>query len=339
MNEKNKNYKEFCDTLKTKILGNPSWNISAEDYKFYPNGYNGGLDPHEQEFVYSTNIKYHGVASDVLQGDFIALRLHTAGESECMCRFSLEYLFTEYEDGGWEKVEYILHENFSLAMSTNVDYVFEHIDEYEVMKERLMIRPVNYTSHKSELDKHIYKVYGDIALVLYAVLYDDQRGLGSIKMPKDIVESWEKDVETIFEDALIQTFAHAQPRLYTNLWDTIKTPVEKGAFMSLNSDVNKIEKYQVPLVTTTKKTNGAIAMFYPGVQEKIAQLFGSSYYVAFTSIHEARVHHCNSISPKMVDESLRDVNEHFSPVEILSRLVFFYDKDKKELIPLAQDKL
>ena len=336
MSNKKENYKEFCNILKDKILGNPSWNISSQDYKFYPDGYTGGLDPHEQEFVYSTNIKYHGEAFDVLKGDFIALTLHMAGESECMCRFSLEYLFSEYEDGGWEQVEYILQENFSLAKSTNIDYVFAHITEYEVIKERLMIRPVNYTKHKSELEKHIYKSCGDIALVLYAVLYDDQRGLGSIKMPKDVVESWEKGVEDVFEEALIQTFAHAQPRLYTSLWDTIKTPIDKGAFMSLNSDVSKIEKFEVPLVTTTKKTNGAIAMFYPGVQEKIAQLFGCNYYVAFTSIHEARIHHCDSISPQRIEASLRDINEHFEPTEVLSELVFYYDIEKKTLEPLVK---
>ncbi len=338
MSEKNKNYKEFCDTLKTKILEHPSWNVTSEKYRFYPRGYTGGEDLKEQEFVIATNLKYYGESSDILKDDFIALNLSTAGNSECMCRFSLEYLFSEYEKEGWDKVEYILQENISLAANTNLDHVFTHLTEYEVMKNRLMIRLVNYSDNALELQKHVCKIYGDIALVLYSVLYNDQRGLGSIKMPKDIVEAWDKDVDTIFDEALNNTYAQAQPRLYTNLWDTLQPPVGKGVFMSDNGDVRSVEKFQVPLLTTTKKINGAVAMFYPGVKEKIAELIGTSYYVAFTSIHEARIHHCDSISLKMIEDSLRDVNEHFNSAEVLSRLVFYYDAEKKTFQPLPATK-
>ncbi len=337
MNQKNTNYRKFCDTLKTRVLSNPLWNVAPENYKFYPDGYTGGTDQHEQEFVYTTNMKYHGIVSDILKGDFISLKLRTGGESECMCRFSLEYLFAEYQEEGWEKIEFILQENISLAASANLDYIFEHLTEYEFMKNRLMIRVINYFDNMLELEKYIYRVCGDIALVLYATLYDDHRGLGAIKIPQEILLSWGIDEDTIFNEALINTYTQAQPRLYTNLWDTIKTPVTKGAFMSMNSEVDPIEKFQVPLVTTTKKMNGAIAMFYPGVKEKIAELFGSNYYIAFTSVHEARVHHCDSISPKLVEESLRDVNEHFNKDDILSRQVFYYDAEKKtlEILPLT----
>lgn len=335
MSEKKKSYKEFCDALKMKILGNPSWGVTQENYKFYAKGFQGEKDSKEQEFVVATNLRYYGEASEVLQGDFIALNLHTAGETECMCRFSMEYLFAEYEEGDWEKVEYILQENISLAAKTNLDHMIANLTEYEVMKERLMIRPINYSDNSYELQNHVYKLCGDIALVLYATLYNDQRGLGAIKMPKRVIESWNVNVDTLFEEALTNTYIQAQPRLYTALWDTLYPTMEKGIFMSVNGDVQAIEKFQVPIVTTTRKINGAIAMFYPGVKEKIAELIGSSYYVAFTSIHEARVHHCDSISHKMIEESLREVNESFDTADVLSRVVFYYNAERKTFQPVT----
>ncbi|MBP5281111.1 MAG: hypothetical protein J6Z22_01285, partial [Lachnospiraceae bacterium] len=48
------------------------------------------------------------------------------------------------------------------------------------------------------------------------------------------------------------------------------------------------------MLSTFRTTNGAVAMFYPGVKERLAELFGGDYYVAFTSVNEARlypVHH------------------------------------------------
>ena len=337
--QRSEQYQTFCDTLKVKILSNSLWNIMPEDYRFYPEGYSGGTDAEEREFVYQTNRKYYGIESEILAGDFISLHLRTDGESICMCRFSLEYLFAEYQQEGWEKVEFILQENIMLAQSSNLDFIFEHFSDYEFMKQRLMMRCINYDEHKLELQPYVYKVYGDIAVVLYARLYDDYRGLGAIKIPREILLDWGMDEEVILEDALIHTYAYAQPRLYTNLWDTIKTPVSKGAFMSVNSDMESIEKFQVPLITTTKKMNGAIAIFYPGVKEKIAKLFGASYYVAFTSIHEARLHHCDSVSPKLVARSLLDVNDNSEKEEILSRYVFYYDADKKTLEPCLLENM
>lgn len=93
--------------------------------------------------------------------------------------------------------------------------------------------------------------------------------------------------------------------------------------------IDHIEKHQVPTLTTTKKTNGAIALFYPGVKEKLAELFGESYYVAFTSINDVRIHHKDTISPLSVLRRLKDVNSAFPKEELLSRKVYYYDKDKK----------
>lgn len=101
------------------------------------------------------------------------------------------------------------------------------------------------------------------------------------------------------------------------------------SFMSLDSDITEIGRMQVPVVTTTRQINGAIAMFYPGVKEKIADLFGGSFYVAFTSIHDARVHRVGSISPRRILRTLKDVNNAFSHDELLSRKVFLYDDENK----------
>ena len=102
--QRSEQYQTFCDTLKVKILSNSLWNIMPEDYRFYPEGYSGGTDAEEREFIYQTNRKYYGIESEILAGDFISLHLRTDGESICMCRFSLEYLFAEYQQEGWEKV-------------------------------------------------------------------------------------------------------------------------------------------------------------------------------------------------------------------------------------------
>lgn len=100
--------------------------------------------------------------------------------------------------------------------------------------------------------------------------------------------------------------------------------------MNAGQEVRFLERNSAPVVTTTKKLNGAMAMFYPGVKEKLAELFGDSYYVVFTSIHEARIHCKGTVSVERMRWSLQEVNRTFPEDEKLTEKIYFYDKDKKQ---------
>ena len=43
-------------------------------------------------------------------------------------------------------------------------------------------------------------------------------------------------------------------------------------------------------LSTSRKTNGAVAVFLPGVAERLAYLLDSDFYMVFTSIHEVMIH-------------------------------------------------
>lgn len=73
-------------------------------------------------------------------------------------------------------------------------------------------------------------------------------------------------------------------------------------------------------------------MFYPGVQEKISEICGGSYYVSFTSIDDVRIHPKGTLQPRQILQLLKDVNKGFNkPEDILSRKLFFYNHEKKML--------
>ena len=117
--------------------------------------------------------------------------------------------------------------------------------------------------------------------------------------------------------------------------DCIRPPYQKGAFMAAESTVGPLERWEIPTVTTTKQVNGAVAMFYPGVKERIAELYGDSYYVVFTSIHEARTHCRGAFSPRLILRSLKETNQAFPAEEMLSEKVFYYDREKKSFAALV----
>ncbi len=325
-------YKAFAEELKKYITGNSDWNISEENYRLYEDGYTS-TDNEELSFIRHTNIKYNHIESDVLVGDFIDLKIAINNGGYTSCRFSVKYLYDEYTAGGWDAVERIVSENIKMASITDIREITNNIANYSFIHSHLIVRPINFPDNRYELKNCIYKQVGDIALVLYALIYDDEKmGVVTAKIPKAAFDAWNKDISEVWQEAVSNTNVWAPPRMYMKPSEVKNASYEKGAFMALNAVQEKMNSLYVPTVTTTKQQNGAIAMFYPGVQEKIAQVCGGSYYVVFTSIHDARIHVNGAMSVRQILQSLKDVNKKFNkPEEILSRKVFYYDSGKKEL--------
>ena len=149
-------------------------------------------------------------------------------------------LYEKFRKDGWGAVWKLIDDNIKLLRDVDINNVAKHLMDYEVIKERLIIRPINYTDNKYELKEAVHKVHGDIALVLYVKLYDNkERGLGTTKIHKDVFESWGRDFDEVWEAALINTNIDALPRMYMTVTECIKPPYDRGAFMSLNSDIKK----------------------------------------------------------------------------------------------------
>lgn len=323
--EKEKFIQEFLEGLEH----NEEWGLTADNIRLYRDGATADGDKEDLEFIRSTNIRYHKVESDTLIGDFVSIMKERNNKMKGMCRFEVALLQRTLEQEGWDGVWDIVRQNIKQWALLDSD-VLSKLEDYQAIREHLIIRPINYADNRYELKNCIYKKEGDIALVLYMRVCDNEaHGLSTVKMQKKSLEDWKEDEDKVWEDALLNTYVLAPPRMYMTPMESDKPSYTKGAFMAIGSKINRILPLQVPIVTTTRQTNGAIALFYPGVKERIAEMAGGSFYVAFTSIHEARIHCAHTISPRQVLRGLKDVNKSFDPKEVLSRKVFCYDAEKK----------
>lgn len=64
-----------------------------------------------------------------------------------------------------------------------------------------------------------------------------------------------------------------------------------------------------------KRTNGAAAIFLPGVARRLAELLESDLYLVFTSIHEVMVHSTDKVYPEELKEVLLDTVKKATPEE------------------------
>lgn len=331
-------YEKFCEELKSEVLCSDKFRNAGGIFVFHGKGEKASDgDTEAVNFIASTNIKYFKSENESLMGDFVELGL--TGDKNDGKKFSRYYvpsLYDIYQNDGWNGVWNEIEENLKYLgqMDESVSDVIEKMSEYSKIRNKLVIRPLSFSLNSMELKKCIYRLCGDIALVLYGVVSDDPETgvLNTFKIPADLAESWGVDIDKVFDQAMLNTHLSAMPRVYTNISDALSHPSDKGKFMSPDSDVEELKNLPgcAPMLTTTKRVNGAVSMFYPGVQERLSELFGGNYYAAFTSIHEVMLHKEGTIEPSMIRRSLRDVNRHFGPEETLTENVYFYDSEKNE---------
>lgn len=312
-------YMEFCEEFKRRVLGSKRWHINEEDYHLFAKG-----DREPREFVWETNQTYFRREADTLLGDFALITVRIDGEIAGHCRFLLNTLYTQFQSNGWGSIMALVDQNYRAVRASRFNDVAKMLNDYDKCREHLILRPLNYVGHKDSLKDAVYRLHGDIALVLYYVLSDDGTDLNTFKMRREIVGCWNKDADEVFVEALHNTQIKALPRLY--LEEVANPPYQQGAFMAMNSDIECIKPYEIPIVTTTRYLNGAIAMFYPGVLKRISQLYeNKSFYVVFISINEAYLHGEGSIPLDVLQQKLRDSNRLLGRNKMLSDKIFFYD--------------
>lgn len=329
-------YETFKQELGNYLVQQQELMLTPDMLYFYDDGYTPE-DDYGLQLVRETNIKYHKTESDTLIGDFLVIS--EKDEFSQTCRFYLKYLYDEWQKNGWDAVVDIVKQNIEMVKKIEQTGILDMLYDYEAVKDHLIIRPLNFTDRRYDLKDAIYKRIGDIVLVLYLLASDEninnQHNVISVKVKREIFEHWNVDEEETWQAALLNTNIMSPPRLYVKLKDLMDPPYEKGAFMALNPDVTSFGMYDVPTLTTTSQMNGAIALFYPGVMEKLAQMAGDKdYYVAFTSIHDVKIHVKGSIAPIEVLRNIKGVNKAFPKDEILSRKVYLYEREKKGLTML-----
>ncbi|MBQ9437206.1 MAG: hypothetical protein IJU50_02640 [Lachnospiraceae bacterium] len=323
---------EFIDKLVHGITAHEEWGFTREDIRVFKEG----CRPEDEEgrkLVQETNMRYFQKDSDIMASDFMVLGMWI-NNIRHFIRASVDDLEDMWEKKGEESVWRLISDRITAQKMVSGTSILQSLENYEVVREQLIIRPINYTDHRYDLKEAVYRQIGDVCLVVYILLMDDPdkvNGIMSTKLNRSTLEKWGMTQDAVYEEALTNTYLKYPPRLYDPLEARPNMPYAKGAFMAINRDFPTITPLMVPLLTTTRMRNGAVAPFYPGVPQRISELMeGNSFYIVFTGEDEAMLHRKGAFSPRTLLDNLKENNAAF-PGDILSRKVFYYDKDKQEI--------
>lgn len=212
----------------------------------------------------------------------------------------------------------------------NANSVLDKIEDFDYIKDKLVVRLLPYEENKEKLEGVVYEKFYDIAIVLYIAISHEDGILNTAKVKESFLEKWHVRREADLYTIAAQNVIRDQHPVIGDLTSTITDKLESVFLVTPES----LSSYVGPaLLTTSQKTNGAVAAFIPGVADKLVELFDDSFYVVFTSIHEAMIHK-NGESVEGMYRALDSTNRTFGPEDYLSSTIYFYDKDKKNFFPV-----
>lgn len=268
-------------------------------------------------------------ASDTCKEDRLTVIVSQTKLNTQTCNVHIWESYEQYINGvSAKQIAYYVKSTIDELHTLHVGNVPTILMDYETAKPNLFVALINIAQHKGSLDNMVYYQIADIAMVLRYRLSDpSDDSLISLKVPREIFESWQQDKDSVFQTALQNTCKDTPPRVYP-LEMVLENPVTEGLdFLSSNDNLFK-DQIIGTCISTIARTNGAVAVFLPGVAQRIAKDLDSNFYVAFTSRHEAMIHSVNDVDAYKLYEVLSDtIDTSVDDNEFLSNQILHYDRD------------
>ena len=219
----------------------------------------------------------------------------------------------------------------------------ENYDDYTFVKERLMVRLCNAERDGEYIKELPHLRTADLAMTCHIAFLLPNGSLSAVPVTKDMLKTFGISEEELLEDALANSrelFPERIRSLEMMLAGLSETEYpddmdcEPGGGIDHGPDGGiDCEPGECPsalVLTTRGMLNGAAALFYPGVMEKLAAYAGGDYYVLPSSIHEL------IILPASVTTDIDALRETVKmanatcvpPEEVLSDHVYIYSAEE-----------
>lgn len=265
--------------------------------------------------------------NDSIEDDRLFVECARKGGIRQVCALHTKELYEGFCQG--TSMEELLRTAMEGVAFVKKDYMFQKVldmDEYEAVKDSLFIRLLNLEKNKEDLKDAVYRTLGDIAMVVYLKIGDMDGCLTSLKIRKSLLRKWELEDKFIFEKALFNTYRMSPPRIF--LWEKLLFDLEYSgeAFMSQEGEEGIKQNDMGTCLSTESRVNGAVAIFLPGVAQRIAHLLGSDFFIVFTSVHEAMLHSDQVVKAEELKKILADTIREATPEEdFLTYKIYHYE--------------
>ena len=308
-------YEGFVDYIDNLLKTEMS--ASYDDIRLYRSGY-VPFDEEEKNSLRAFSIQKIGLDTDSLVMDVLSIKQKSGNGDTAPEYISLREIFYDLKSFGSENSV----ESFSchrLVFSADDSALTASYDE---IKDKLIIRPLNYDLHKRFLGGAIYKRCDDIVLAVYQKVSVSDGILSTRKILKSDLERWgmvDKE-EDIIQAALLNS-QRLNPACVFNKYTHSECDFFTGNFTKKDISIAKGQIF----LSAFRSSNGAAALFYPGVAEKLRKIMGGEFNVVFLNVNAVMIYDKNN-SCAVSDAQMAADSSVFA--EMLSGKCYRYDGEK-----------
>lgn len=244
------------------------------------------------------------------------------------------YLNDYYEDYlCGTPLEELIEELYHSFLHPYTEFQFSISDfkKFDLMKEKVVYRLINYAQNKALLADVPHKQYLDLAIVYYLLLHSDEKGTACIMIRSEHMDIWNisPDVLHLHAEKNTPSLLPAMIRHMDEMLDSFLTEnpaaEEEEWFADYHESFHPLPMF---ILTNQSHLNGAAVLLYKDILRDFAHTLEENFYILPSSIHEVILVPANGILSKTsLELMVRDVNQkEVPPMERLSDHVYFYNR-------------
>lgn len=214
--------------------------------------------------------------------------------------------------------EQLINMYYDACVEESLDVSF--MTDWEKAKPMVAYKLINKKMNEERLKNLPYQEVFDLAMIFYLRI---EQMNGDVVIQNEHIERWGIQLEDVVAAAKINT-----PILCPSKFRSMGEVLAELIDTDLQEDCNCMH-----VLSNERNVNGAGAILYPNMLEKIGTKLKADYYVLPSSIHELIiVPDSDEISETKLVGMVRDVNESsVSHDEILGNNIYFYSRSEKKL--------
>lgn len=222
----------------------------------------------------------------------------------------------------------LTYEHNKTTESLDLDF----FTDYDLVKDFLAYRVINYDKNKDLLSTIPHIKYLDLAIVFYCLLKISDRGNATILIHNSHLKLWH-----VTADDLMQLTSHSTPLLlpydFRNVSLILSDTFNDNSLSVPDPDCAADSFCPMYILTNFHKLYGASCILYPNLLANISQKMNSDLFILPSSIHEVIIlPAANRIYYTEFADMVAEINQkELAADEVLSMHVYFYSKSKQTL--------
>ena len=249
---------------------------------------------------------------------------------------NLNALFENYGQQTENNLASVMEEVASVIQHTPGKFDIGRVMDYDRVKKNLFMKLSAADKNADVLEHTPHITKEDLALTFHIMLDQGEKGTATTMITDKMMDAYGVDLEKLYQDALhnspviapaqIENMGEVLERMMLEDMKAAGAPAE--VIQEMEKDLQETSRDNpMTVITNDRSTDGAAAIFYPGVMDQVGERLNGDYFILPSSVHEILVvPDDGNISFRELTDMVKEVNRtQVAPEDRLTDQVYHYD--------------